>query len=337
MFSAAASREFSSSVSPGRTVFSGSKACRMFSRQGEEIAPRWAHPAGRMQHLAALRRTRACQKADPQGHPITWRCPRQRWFPALLVVIVFAASAQAAEYPSGDLVTEEHFDLGHASRGTTFLDVVQYSNVTNFLGQGFVNGGSGLQGANRITRLVADDLTPNGTSTGLDVTQVKFSVANFSANPVTCRARIRFWFDNGGVPGAYYNVPANVGFSFNPLTFAPGVTVVTGNIGPGLFSMPGTLFWAGITFDDNNGTTGATAADMDLLGQGIFDPPDVGTSEDVGFQTADPGSFFGTSNPTGALFNFGGAPVVNFGWEFTAVGSTPTTKSTWGRLRNLYR
>jgi len=261
----------------------------------------------------------------------------QRSIPAVLAAMLLAMTAHAAEYPAGDLVVEEHFDLGHPSRGTTFVDVVQYSNVTNFLGQAGANGGAVLQGANTITRLAADDITPNGTSTGLDVTQVKFSVGSYNTGSVTCRARIRFWFDNGGVPGAYYNVPANVGFSFNPLSFAPGVTVVTGNIGPGLFSMPGTLFWAGITFDDYNGTTGATTVEMNRMGQGLFDPPDVGSSADIAFLTSDAGSFFGVSDIAGGLFNFGGAPVVNFGWEFTAVGSTPTTKSTWGRLRNLYR
>jgi len=227
--------------------------------------------------------------------------------------------------------------MGAPQKGNTFLASVEYSNVVNFLGQGFANGASQLQGANRITRLVADDITPTGATAGQSVLQVKFSMANFNATNVTVRPRIRFWFDNGGVPGAYYNIPAPVGFSFSPLTIAPGVTVVTGNLAPGLFSMPGTTFWAGITFDDNNGTTGITQAQLDLIGQGIFDPPSIGTSEDVGFVTTAAGSFFPTDNPAGSTFNFGGAPVVNFAWEFTADNTTPAQRSTWGRVRNLYK
>jgi len=263
------------------------------------------------------------------------------WRNTLAASLLLSASlaSAATEYPSGDLTVEDHMDLGSPVKSLTFLDTVEYSNVTSFLGQGFVNGGTALQGANQITRLVADDITPTGANAGQDVTQVKFSVANFGTVPVSVRARIRFWFDNAGVPGTYYNLPSAVGFSFNAFTFSPGVTVLTGTIGPGLWTMPvGTApFWAGITFDDNSGATGATQAQMDMLGQGLFGPPDVGTSADTGFQTTAAGSFFNINSPAGAAFNFAGVPPTNFGWEFTAVTATPAAQSSWGRIKNLYR
>jgi len=258
---------------------------------------------------------------------------------ALVAIALQVSTAGAVnERFLGDLQVGEHFDIGAPGKsGPRLLDSVDYSNVSNFLGQAFVNGGSEVQGANRITRLIADDITPDGQS-GFDVIEITFSVANLNATPVTARPRIRFWFDNGGAPGAYYNVPADVGFSFNPLTFSPGVTLVTGSIGPGLFTMPGGRFWAGLTFDDNNGTTGATQAQIDGLGQGIFDPADIGSSEDLAFATTGAGSFFGTSNPPGATFSFGGPPSpASFGWEFISSAPTPNTKSSWGRIKNLYR
>ncbi len=257
---------------------------------------------------------------------------------ASLLLIASVASA-ATEYPAGDLAVEDYMPLGSPAKSRTFLDTVEYSNVTNFLGQGFVNGGTALQGTNLITRIVMDDILPTGANAGQDVTQIKFSVANLNAVTVSARARVRVWFDNAGVPGAYYTVPSNVGFSFNALAFGPGVTVVTGSLGPALFAMPDASapFWAGITFDNNNGATGATLAQMDLMGQGIFDPADVGFSDDIGFQTTAAGSFFTVANPVGTLFNFAGVPPVNFGWEFTSVTATPTTQSSWGRIKNLYK
>ena len=72
--------------------------------------------------------------------------------------------------------------------------------------------------------------------------------------------------------------------------------------------------WAGIAFDNNGGTTGATAAQLDNLAQGIFSPPEVGTSADQYFVTTAAGSF-ASDNPVGTLANFGGAPPADFGWE----------------------
>jgi len=257
---------------------------------------------------------------------------------ALLAIALQVSTAGAVnERFLGNLQVGEHFEIGSAGKSAPrLLDSVDYSNVSNFLGQGSANGGSELQGTNRITRLVADDILPDGQS-GFDVIEITFSVANFNAVPVTVRPRIRFWFDNAGAPGAYYNIPSNVGFSFNPLTFTPGVTLVTGSIGPGLFSMPGGKFWAGITFDDNNGTTGATQAQLDMMGQGMFDPADIGSSDNLAFSTTGAGSFFGVSNPPGSTFSFGQPGVASFGWEFISSAPTPTTKSSWGRIKNLYR
>ncbi len=261
----------------------------------------------------------------------------------LLLAIVFTAVAvapvRADEIFGGDLQVVEEFAIGTPGTMEPAVLVSDYSNVSNFLGQGFINGGSALQGTNTITRLVADDLTPTGVHAGLSITQFKFSMANFNQTTVSTRPRVRFWFADGaaGAPGTYYNLPAAVGFSFNPIAIGPGVTVVTATLAPGQFFMPGVPFWAGITFDNNNGATGATAAQLDLIGQGIFDPADIGSSGDQFWVSTGAGSLFNLANPAGSLGNLGGAPPASFGWEFTVDAPVPVNQTSWGRVKSQYK
>lgn len=243
-----------------------------------------------------------------------------------------SVSAFAADYPAGDLQVISVTPIGQPMppmpRGT-LTDA--YSNVTTFLAAGYAPGGSATIAGNGITRMVMDDVT-FGTPAGLDgrpIEQVVFSVFNGNATPVSVRGRIRFWIDNAGVPGTYLDQgQGDIGFTFNPLTFAANtVTTVTGNIAltpPAIWNVPpaGTLWWCGVTCDNNTGATGATLAELDNFGVGMFDPPTVGTSQDVGFETTAAGSFFQVDNPVGQTFNFGGDPIANFGWAFrgTPVG-----------------
>ena len=255
---------------------------------------------------------------------------------SLMLLVIAGAAYGQEDYPAGDLQPLTTYAFGSPVSNPTFVEAMDYSNITNFLGLGVAQGPSALQGANQITRLIADDLTPNGVNAGASVTRHVFSVANLNQVAVTVRARTRFWFDNGGVPGTYYNVPAAVGFTFNPLTFQPGVTLVNGGLPANSFTMPGTTFWAGVTFDNNNGATGATPAQMDAMGQGVFDPPTIGSSNDVIFITDSAGSFFNISNPAGATNDLGSDPA-NLGHELVVDVPVPAEKSSWGRVKKLYR
>ncbi|NUQ51250.1 MAG: hypothetical protein HUU19_00980 [Phycisphaerales bacterium] len=233
----------------------------------------------------------------------------------LVGLAALAGTASASDISSGDLVAVGHANIGEATTFTSDRsNNPYYDNTVNFLGQAFANGGAQNQSGNTITRLVADDLGGiHPFFVGKSVTSITFSVANLNATAVSVRARIRFWFADGagGGPGTYMN---SIGYTFNPFTFSSGVTNLTGNLGAG-FVLPATKIWAGITFDDNTGTTGATLAQMNNMGVGLFNPPTVGTSADMMFQTTAAGSFFTTNNPAGSLFNFGGAPVANAGWK----------------------
>src|SRR5262249_15967293 len=145
---------------------------------------------------------------------------------------------------------------------------------------------------------------------GQSVTQITWSVVNGNSVAVSARPRLRFYQDNAGAPGTLIN-----GFSFNPISFAPGANFFFFNPTAGQVPIPpNRIIWAGETFDDNTGTTGATAAQLDMLGQSEFNPPTTGTSNDVIFQTTAAGSFL-ASNPAGATTNFGGTPPANLLWQ----------------------
>jgi hypothetical protein len=225
-------------------------------------------------------------------------------------------------------------DLGPA------VFMVDYSNVTSFLGSGVTHGGATLQGTNTITRLLAEDITPTGANAGYDVVQFRFTVVNFNTAAVTFRPRVRFWWADGagGAPGTYYSVPVAVGYTFNPVMMnGLSASVFTANIPAGQFAMPGVTFWAGLTFDNNNGTTGASAAQLNNLGQALFNPPTIGTSADRFFITLAAGEFFGTNNPVGSLNNLGGNPPANFGWEFTVDVPVGVEEQSWSTIKGLFR
>jgi hypothetical protein len=233
-----------------------------------------------------------------------------------MLVLAGVSASFGQELFGGDLTQRAHFEVGHSQTLESPALGVAYSNVTNFLGAAFAHGGTANQSGNLITRMACDDINPVGGYGGQQVQIVTFSVFNGNSSAVSARARIRFYLADGtgGGPGTYV-----IGYTFNPFSFNSGVTLLSGNLGTNSsFFLPSGKFWAGITFDNNNGGTGATQAQLDNFGQGLFNPPTVGTSADTAFITNAAGSFVG-NNPAGQTFNFGGNPVANFGWEFQAV------------------
>jgi len=196
---------------------------------------------------------------------------------------------------------------------------IYYDNTVNFSSAVSPNGGAGVINGNTITRMVADDINFGGPSIPYTILGFQFSVSNNpNANSVTARPRVRFYDNNGagGGPGTFI-----VGFTFNPITFPPNGLQIFNAITPP-FNVDGS-FWAGITFDNNTGGTGATAADLNNLGQLLFNPPTAGSSADLIWVSSTNGDFL-VNNPGGSLIvsPFGGNPVGNFGWQFT-IQSVP--------------
>lgn len=186
------------------------------------------------------------------------------------------------------------------------------SSVTAF----YAPGGATNQAGNTITRLMADDLDLVDAFAGQQITGFSFTLVNNNTTQVSFRPRVRFY----GLPGTTATQLGNVlaGFTFNPVTMAANSATTFGaTIGPGL-NVPADFFlWAGITFDNNVGATGATATQLNNIGMAISSPT-VGASDDIFFQTTAAGSFF-ANNPAGSYFNFGGNPAANFAFSITAV------------------
>lgn len=207
-----------------------------------------------------------------------------------------------------------------------------YSNVTNFTGSGFSNGGAAADpanAANTITRLLADDLT---LIRGDVIRGFQFSVANFNTVAVSARPRVRIYAADGagGGPGTLL-----VAVSFAAISFpANNVSLFTYNPQTVLFTAPQKI-WAGMVFDNNAGATGATAAQLNNLGQGTYDPPNLGASADLVFFSTANGSFT-ASNPAGATSNAAGNPVANLGWEMIIAAPTAGNVSVGGRVTNQY-
>jgi len=255
---------------------------------------------------------------------------------AMLCLALAATVASAATditgltlTPAGTLQLGDRVTL---SPDATAATVTVYSNIANFSGYVYLSGGAANQAGNTITRLAADDITPAPGFGGLNVIQCTFSVGNVSGTVVNARARVRYYLADGagGGPGTVV-----AGFSFNPIAFPVGVTLYNFNPGGGLI-LPLTPFWAGMTFDNNTGATGATAAALNGLGQGLFDPPVVGSSADLVFLTTAAGSHL-NNNPAGNLGNLGANPVASLGWKFDIETPVPAIPSTWGRVKSLYR
>lgn len=239
-------------------------------------------------------------------------------------------SAEKSDFPeyNGTFRVEAFYPNNKFDKSNVFVPSVVdpngfYSNVTTLQGFFLANGGSALIGANTITRLRADDLTFT-RGVPVAVTGIRFTVHNNNAGAVSVRARVRFYANNGGVPG---NVLAAV--SFNAFSFGAGSTTLTSNPFP-TFNATTQTIWAGITFDNNSGATGATLAQLDLFGMRVVDPPDRGSSTDTSFLTTAAGDF-NVSNPTGTVVNTAGA-VDNLGWELLSTPPVAAQVSIGGRV-----
>jgi len=215
----------------------------------------------------------------------------------------------------------------------SFVGQLAYDNYVT-TGPNFANGGATNVAGNFITRLLADDITPNAALAGADVREMRFSVVNLNASAVNARANVRFWFDNAGVPGSYYNVPADVHFELD-LNLPVGVNLLSVAIPASTFTLPASTFWVGWSYDNKDGAFATTLAQLDNLGQAFVGVASVGSSTNAAFMTTNAGSFFPDANPVGSLQAVG--IPFNLALQLTVDEATPSQKSTWGRVKQLYR
>ena len=146
-----------------------------------------------------------------------------------------------------------------------------------------------------------DDITFAPGSAGRTVTAVTVTAANQNGSAVTARPFLRFWNADGagGGPGTYFSpggTPLDV--TFGPTQLSPLMFNSLGTARGRSFQIPASeKLWVGIGFDDADGTTGATRAQLRNLGFSLFDPPTVGSSADGMFLTNASGSFLGANDP----------------------------------------
>jgi hypothetical protein len=185
-------------------------------------------------------------------------------------------------------------------------EVFVYRNIDTSTSQFYANGGAADVSGDDITRLVADDITPAAGFAGQPIDNLYFSVVNANAEAVTARPRLRMWNADGagGLPGTFV-----AGFTFNAISFNAN-TGYSFFFSPVGVNVPSGTFWIGLSFDDNSGATGITAAQLNNLGMALFNPPTIGTSTDNMFETTAAGDFL-VNNPAGATFNFGGSPPAD--------------------------
>lgn len=204
--------------------------------------------------------------------------------------------------------------------GQVSAQTIQYSNVTNYGGIGFWSSSTQSSGGNIISAFAADDVF-FANAGAFQISELRFSVFNFNAENVTARPILRFFDNNGtsGGPGTYLG-----GFELAAATFTGGGATSLFSVdlsgGPAIFT-DGSL-WAGIAFDNNFGATGATAVQLENLGQGLFSPPTVGSSTDRFFVSNELGNFTG-NHPDGGFLDFSGFIPADFGWQFSTFNPVP--------------
>lgn len=199
------------------------------------------------------------------------------------------------------------------ARPATAQTIVYDNTETIPINTVFFNG-STTYGSNTQANMDADHLTLAPGSADLSITNFVFEAYNPDATSTTARASVFFWADNGqgGNPGTYLAGMVLPVMTFGAKSVTPLASSITGLTVP----TDGSL-WAGIVYDDNNGTTGATPTQIGHLGGAIYNPPTIGSS-DPAADFAQNQYYAGINNPTVSSFNFGSNLPVNYGWKLTA-------------------
>lgn len=209
-----------------------------------------------------------------------------------------------------------------------------YRNMPSFAGAGGAGASyvgdylnAGATSGNPLTFTVADDITFAAGSAGTLIHQFWWTVTNHDTATFTARPRVRFWADDGagGGPGTLL-----AAFSFNPISFTAGTIGAyrTGDLGASSWAVPANgHMWAGVLFD--NSTATATFSNLNNLGQGIMNDPDIGSSQDE-IWISSTAAANNVNNPTGTIFTTPFTGIHgNFGWDFDAVPE-PTSMAVLG-------
>ena len=192
-----------------------------------------------------------------------------------------------------------------------------YDNTINFTGVGTSSGAVGPANGSTGTFMDADDLNVIASEFSKPVVGFTFSSSNGNSVVVNASPTVVFWTNNANAPATllktvrFNPIPLSA-LSVNLWTYAPGVP---------LFTLPasGKIFM-GVSWDNFADVTNSGISDLQLskVGQGVFNPPVVGSSADS-FWTSNGFGNNAVNNPLGITTNFGGSPVASFGDSLTTV------------------
>jgi hypothetical protein len=161
------------------------------------------------------------------------------------------------------------------------------------------------------TGIVADDITPLAGFAGQSVTQFQFGLFNNNTTPSVITPTAYFYENDGASAGPGTLIAA---VPLAPVAME-GLSIMTVNeVNPlGYFDLPATTFWAGLSF------SALSSDDSNAIGQLIYYPPTIGSSQDVIFISDNPAS--SASNPPGTLLSapFAGDPQMSFYWQFSVT------------------
>jgi hypothetical protein len=200
--------------------------------------------------------------------------------------------------------------MGIASSAAAGIGSVVYQNTTTQVGS-FLFEGAAAVGTNLAANIDINQLTLAAGSAGLSITSLSFLAANFNAGAVEARPTIYIWAANGagGNPGTLLGE-----FVLSDETLTTGINTINYTVPGGLLIPASLQIWAGIGFDNDNGASPITDAELSALGGLTYHPATVGT-DGPNAVFLPPGS--ASSNP--AVIPFGTASGANYGWTVTAA------------------
>jgi hypothetical protein len=225
---------------------------------------------------------------------------------------------------TGAPTLEQTWTIGQSSpngiRPAVVTPGAAYSDDTTFSGSAVY---AGTNGTTKFTSLLADDITTSAASS-FTLGQFTFGIANGAAVAQTISPYVRFFAADGtgGTPGTYLG-----GINFNGISVAAdNVAGFNYNASSLAITLP-TSFWACEFYS----TTGSLA-NAAKVGDGTFNPPDIGTSADEDFMSSTvstSSSSFVSNSPAGTVnvSPYAGSPVANFEWEFNAAAPVPEPTS----------
>jgi hypothetical protein len=204
---------------------------------------------------------------------------------------------------------------------------VVYDNTTTLAGIVFAFDGATLTGTNLATNVDVNELTLAAGSAGEQITSLSFIAFNRNRVAVETRPTMYVWAANGagGDPGTLLG-----SFALPLETFSLGETRSLSLTVPTTLIVPASLqIWAGLGFDNDNGASAITAAQLNELGGPAFHPATVGTDGATALFIMPP--TFAVDNP--ATAPFGSSFGANFGWTVSAAAVAVVPEpSTWAML-----